>query len=157
MLTSFQVGLREKGYRAQVYALTEKDGSIQWQLEVVGKEAIKLLRRLDFRHDEKMEAKVPVQSYTGKPWSEVGPMYGAFRERINKGRDRCVDAARKAFSLRFKRKKQKAGLLRTKMVKAKKLWNTGHEPESIVKSFGRSLRTVYRWHKSMKKGIESND
>ncbi len=154
ILRSFERGLIRRGYHARLYGLTTKDGKKQWQFEVVGNHAIKLLKHLNFRHWEKVKAKEMVQTHTGKPWNEVGPLYRRFREDIDEERDKCVEAARKAYALRFRRKNQKAERLRAKIVEAGNLRDSGQDVEFISKSLNRSVRTVYRWLQKGKKGRE---
>ena len=89
--------------------------------------------------------------YAGRPWSEVGPLYRKFRERIHSDRDKCVNAARMAYLLRYRRKNQKAELLRSYMVEADKLLKLGYGISFISKSMNRSVRTIYRWRRKNQK------
>lgn len=75
----FLVGLQERGFSSHVYNHPRSDGSPQWELEVHGANAVEVVQKLDFRHPEKVAAKIMTIGSDRGPWVKVGPTYKALR------------------------------------------------------------------------------
>jgi hypothetical protein len=136
-------GLISRRYRVSVQTRVEGDEMPRYQISVNGTAAVRLLKRLDLRHQEKVEARtIAIESQRNK--SSAILEYAALRLRIKKERDQCVEEARVAFAKRGERESRKTAVYIELAVKAGLLRSKGVSIRAIGKSLGKSERTVYR-------------
>jgi len=140
----FANGIRRRGFDARCHWNVDTCAVKQWEVTVRGLDALPLLEKLKFRHEEKIEAKILVLANDGSSWDEVGPIYKAFRRRIREGRDLCVLSAERAFAIRHKFKQAKLSRYAEITKSAQALRLEGLKVEEIATALGWSVRTIYR-------------
>ncbi len=143
ILLAFKRELLQQEFRVNLYPLKGPD-SIQWQLEITGRDVKSLIEFLPIQHGEKVMARNIVLTGDHAPWAIMGLVYKAFRESIQSERDRCVRAARRNYDDRENRKSHR-GLRLEETTKQVRLYACrGLRRGEIAIAIGKSVRTVYR-------------
>ncbi len=157
ILYGFLRGLKIRDYAPNLYALLGKSGLIQWQIDLYGDSALNLLRRLNLRHGEKVEARTIVLQHHGRPWSRSGKIYRNFRTKIDSQTEKTVAAAAQAYERRGERKREKEESFNKKVHATHLLHGQGSSKSEIARKMHCSLRTVYRRLKRYKLMGNSED
>jgi hypothetical protein len=142
MMHDFAKGLISREYNARLYAL--RGEKIQWQMEVNGQGALKLLPNISFRHREKIVARrIAIENNT-RPWSVAGPSYLSHRARIRLERDELRALAAKRFSARGERRQRRKDVFRQKVETSFPLFAKGLSVQEVAELSHFSIRTAYR-------------
>jgi hypothetical protein len=142
LMQDFTSGLISRGHRGGLYALHGE--KIQWQLEVNGRYALKLLPNIGFRHKEKIAGRQIAMANDRKPWSVAGPMYLSHRARIKFERDELEAIAAKRWLARGERKQRRKEIFRQKVESTFPLLAKGLTVQEVGEALHCSTRTVYR-------------
>ena len=142
IMRGFHRGLISRGYSTPLYALQGE--KIQWQLEVNGHHALRLLPNIDLRHREKMVSRQIAITYNSSSWAIAGPVYAAHREAILAERTALEAVAARRYNLRDDRKRRKEEIFRDRVASTFELFSTGLGVEEVARALKCSIRTAYR-------------
>jgi len=145
LLLGFKVGLEKRGFTPGIYSLHSKNSTVQYQLELRGRNAMKLFLHLEPKHAEKSEALNLALKHYGQDWSIAGAVYRDFRNSIRKGRDLFIAEAKSKYPLRGLVKEERRSTLMEKVRSAQSMRLHGLEIGTIAEKSHRSRRTIYRW------------
>lgn len=144
ILHSFGEGLNQLGILSSLSELHTSHAS-QFQLEVSGKNAMKLLPHLRIRHPEKVEARRIVLEYHGQPWLIAQNVYRKFRQRVKAETAEFVSLADQAYQLRPIRKASRMAEYRRRVESANLMRGNSLRIEDVMRELRCSQRTVYRY------------
>jgi len=139
---SFQRGLISRGYNTPLYALHGE--RIQWQLEVNGRHALRLLPNIRFRHREKIVGRQIAMTHDRSPWGIAGPLYAAHRTAILVERSALEAIAARRYGLREDRKRRKSKIFKERVESSFELFAKGIGIEEVARALNCSTRTAYR-------------
>lgn len=142
VMRGFQRGLISREYSAPLYALHGE--KIQWQLEVNGLDALRLLSRVSLRHREKIVGRRIAIAHDRSLWATSGPVYAAFRREVLGERAALEAVAARRYSLRDERKRTKEGIFRHRVTSTFELFSMGLGVEEVSRALKCSIRTAYR-------------
>jgi len=100
ILTTFYMVLRRMGYNPYLNIYQHRIYGNYLRLGFSGEGAITMLKKLEFRHREKTEAKRLVLKLHGEKWSQAKTEYKAFKNRVKEEVQRCCENARNEYILR---------------------------------------------------------
>jgi hypothetical protein len=153
LMNGFTRGLVSRGQNANLFALRHE--KIQWQTEVNGQYALKLLPNLGFRHREKIAGKQIAMANDRKPWSVAGPLYLSHRARIRSERDALETIAAKRFSARGERRQRRKEIFTQKLESSFPLFAKGLTVQEVAGLLHCSIRTAYRRMEKFKNSEDS--
>jgi len=151
LMHDFMKGLNSREHNAHVYALHHQ--GIQWQLEVNGRNALKLIPRIGFRHREKIVGAQITMANDRKPWNIAGPLYLEYRATIKSERDALEIMAAKRWRARGEKRQQRREIFRRRLESSFPLFAKGLTVEEVAQALHCSIRTTYRRMEMFKKGV----
>jgi hypothetical protein len=142
IMRGFQRGLISRGYSAPLYALRAE--KIQWQLEVNGNHAQRLLPNIALRHREKLVSRQLAITYNRSSWAIAGPVYSAHRGAILAERSALEALAARRYNLRGDRRRRKEKIFSDRVASTFELFSVGLGVEEVAGALKCSIRTAYR-------------
>jgi len=155
-MLDFLHGLNSRGQNARLYGLRDeknRGATIQWQLEVHGHFASRLLPRIEFRHGEKITGKELAMAYHGVSWNIAGPIYKEYRRAILIERASLEAIAKHSYLLRGERKRRKAEIFRRRLESSFELFTKNLTMKEVAETLHCSIRTAYRRREAFKEAL----
>jgi hypothetical protein len=149
LIHDFAKGLISREHNARVYALHGK--KIQWQLNIHGQYALKLLPIIGFRHREKIAARKIAMTQHSCPWGVAGTLYAAHRRIILAERNALGALAARRYHLRRDRRRIKNEIFEDRVASTFELFSKGLGAEQVAKALNCSIRTAYRRKEKFRK------
>jgi len=142
LMHDFMEGLNSREHNAHLYALRHE--GIQWQLEVNGEFAVKLLPNIGFRHREKIAGVKIAMANDRIPWTVAGPVYLSYRAIIKSERDALESLAANRWRARGEKKEKRKEIFRRKFESSFPLFAKGLTVQEVAQMLHCSTRTAYR-------------
>jgi hypothetical protein len=117
---------------------------VQWQLNVHGAYALRLLPSIGFRHREKIVGRLMAMAHHGNLWNVAGPLYKAYRRAILVERSELEAVAARRWVLRNERKRRKREIFRQRVESSFELFSRGCSVQKVAETLDCSIRTAYR-------------
>jgi hypothetical protein len=156
VMHDFLQGLNSREGNAHLYIQRREEVNgqekVQWQLNVHGAYALRLLPNIGFRHREKIVGRQLTIAYSGHPWNVAGPIYKDYRRKILAERDALEALAARRFLLRADRRRRRKEIFNRRVESTAELFAKGLSMKEVAESLNCSIRTAYRRKERLRKG-----